>query len=70
MGRSHSLWYCDYERTGQYGWYETAFQWNWDQKASDGVFYQSPEELTDPGENSSGVPTPWYPADMILEPSE
>lgn len=69
MGRSHSLWYCDYERTGQYGWYETAFQWNWDQKSSDGVFYQSPEELTDPGENSSGVLTPWYPADMILEPS-
>ena len=24
-GRSHSLWYCDAERDGEYAWYETAF---------------------------------------------
>lgn len=24
-GRSHSLWYCDAENQGEYGWYETAF---------------------------------------------
>ncbi|CCH85801.1 Serine/threonine protein kinase [Modestobacter italicus] len=24
-GRSHSLWYCDAQREGQYGWFETAF---------------------------------------------
>ncbi|WP_175486255.1 serine/threonine-protein kinase [Geodermatophilus poikilotrophus] len=24
-GRSHSLWYCDAQRAGEYGWFETAF---------------------------------------------
>jgi hypothetical protein len=24
-GRSHSLWYCDAQREGEYGWFETAF---------------------------------------------
>jgi hypothetical protein len=24
-GRSHSLWYCDAQRQGEYGWFETAF---------------------------------------------
>jgi len=24
-GRSHSLWYCDAQQAGEYGWYETAF---------------------------------------------
>ncbi|MBP6045249.1 serine/threonine protein kinase [Candidatus Woesebacteria bacterium] len=24
-GRSHSLWFCDYESTGDYAWYEVAF---------------------------------------------
>ncbi|HEX3433829.1 MAG TPA: serine/threonine-protein kinase [Solirubrobacteraceae bacterium] len=24
-GRSHSLWFCDAQSTGEYGWYETAF---------------------------------------------
>ncbi len=25
VGRAHSLWYCDAEESGRYGWYETAF---------------------------------------------
>ncbi|MFI7529693.1 hypothetical protein [Nocardia salmonicida] len=25
VGRSHSLWYCDAERPGEFAWYETAF---------------------------------------------
>jgi serine/threonine-protein kinase len=25
QGRSHSLWYCDAQREGEYGWFETAF---------------------------------------------
>jgi hypothetical protein len=25
VGRSHSLWYCDAQQEGRYGWFETAF---------------------------------------------
>jgi serine/threonine-protein kinase len=27
-GRSHSLWFCDANEVGRYGWFETAFMFN------------------------------------------
>jgi eukaryotic-like serine/threonine-protein kinase len=27
-GRRHSLWFCDAQHLGQYGWFETAFMWH------------------------------------------
>ncbi|MFD5179704.1 serine/threonine-protein kinase [Nocardia sp. NPDC058379] len=29
QGRSHSLWYCDAKRPGEFAWYETAFADDW-----------------------------------------
>jgi eukaryotic-like serine/threonine-protein kinase len=28
VGRAHSLWFCDPEKSGNYGWYEIAFMEN------------------------------------------
>ncbi|WP_457964626.1 serine/threonine protein kinase [Arthrobacter sp. D1-29] len=39
LGRSHSLWFCDAHRRGQYGWYELAFM---------KTFFRGPQDQIEP----------------------
>jgi len=49
-GRAHSLWYCDAQEQGRYGWFETAFM----RTFPDSSQPISPFSLT-PGEESAGA---------------